>query len=66
MAVKHIIARGIGFADGGDNLKYIPTHGLTPGVGAVLPTVGPGEKIEPPVRSRIEPSKRATITWPPR
>lgn len=28
MAVKHIICMGIGFADAGDNLKYLPTLGF--------------------------------------
>ena len=39
MAVKHIIAKGVGFADAGDNLKYIPTHGFT--IAAVVVPVRP-------------------------
>ena len=33
MAIKHIMAMGIGFADVGDNLKYLPTLGFTVGEG---------------------------------
>lgn len=34
MAVKHIICMGIGFADAGDNLKYLPTLGFDIGAAA--------------------------------
>ena len=34
MAVKHIFCMGIGFADAGDNLKYLPTLGFDIGASA--------------------------------
>lgn len=44
MAIKHVIAQGLGFADVGDGVKWIPTHGFG---GVVVPVFipGPGDII---------------------
>ena len=68
MAIKHIICKGIGFADVDDNLKYIPTHGFTP---ATVAAGGPGfarrpthgGRPHPHIRALQRTRRRAVIWW---
>jgi hypothetical protein len=78
MAVKNIIAKGMGFDSGGDSMtKFIPTHGFSASASASPPPGAAGAAFREPFRDNrflepfrdnrfLEPFRGNTFIEPPR